>query len=76
MEWLRRANRGRPSAYPTLIDLGGKVAVAYGVYGVPETYFLDAEGTIRAKKTGPFLPYRNPEADGRAELRRILGGLL
>ena len=74
--WLQRANRGQPSAYPTLIDVGGKAAVAYGVYGVPETYFLDAEGTVRAKKTGPFLPYRDPATDGRVELRRILGDLL
>jgi cytochrome c biogenesis protein CcmG, thiol:disulfide interchange protein DsbE len=74
--WLRRANRGRPSAYPTLIDVGGKAAVAYGVYGVPETYFLDATGTIRAKKTGPFIPYADPSTDGRLELRRIIEGLL
>jgi cytochrome c biogenesis protein CcmG/thiol:disulfide interchange protein DsbE len=53
--WLQQANRGRPAGYPTLIDVGGKAAVAYGVYGVPETYFIDKNGTIRNKKTGPFL---------------------
>ncbi|MBJ94122.1 MAG: thiol:disulfide interchange protein [Rickettsiales bacterium] len=74
--WLQRANRGRPSAYPTLIDVGGKVAVAYGVYGVPETYFVDAQGTVKHKKTGPFLPSADPTADGRLELRRILGEML
>jgi cytochrome c biogenesis protein CcmG, thiol:disulfide interchange protein DsbE len=40
------------SAYPTLVDEGGKVAIAYGVYGVPETFFVDASGTIVAKHEG------------------------
>jgi cytochrome c biogenesis protein CcmG, thiol:disulfide interchange protein DsbE len=40
------------SAYPTLVDEGGKVAIAYGVYGVPETFFVDAGGTIVAKHEG------------------------
>ena len=31
---------------------GGKVAVEYGVYGVPETFFVDRAGTIRAKHVG------------------------
>ena len=74
--WIQRANRGRPPAYPTLIDVGGKAAVAYGVYGVPETYFVDGSGTIRDKKTGPFLPSADPAIDGRVELRRMLGNML
>jgi len=74
--WLNRANRGRPSSYPTLIDVGGKVAVAYGVYGVPETYFIDPDGNIRGKKTGPFLARADPKQDGRLELRRMIEELL
>ena len=34
------------AAYPSLIDDGGKTAIAYGVYGVPETYFIAPDGTI------------------------------
>lgn len=45
-------NRG--SAYPTLVDEAGKTAIAYGVGGVPESYFLDANGVIVAKFTGPL----------------------
>ena len=45
-------NRG--TAYPTLIDEAGKTAIAYGVGGVPETFFLDATGKIVAKFSGPL----------------------
>ncbi len=34
---------------PTLIDPGGKAAIAYGIYGPPETFFIDREGVIRLK---------------------------
>ena len=42
------------SAYPSLMDADGKTAIAYGVYGVPETYFVDPAGTIVAKYVGPL----------------------
>jgi cytochrome c biogenesis protein CcmG, thiol:disulfide interchange protein DsbE len=38
--------------FPNAPDHGGKVAVEYGVYGVPETFFVDRAGTIRAKHVG------------------------
>jgi cytochrome c biogenesis protein CcmG/thiol:disulfide interchange protein DsbE len=38
--------------FPNAPDHGGKVAVEYGVYGVPETFFIDRAGTIRAKHVG------------------------
>ena len=44
----------RGSAYPTLLDEQGKTAVAYGVGGVPETFFLDRNGQIVAKYSGPL----------------------
>jgi cytochrome c biogenesis protein CcmG/thiol:disulfide interchange protein DsbE len=46
----------RGSSYPTVVDDAGKTAIAYGVGGVPETYFLDANGVIRAKYAGPMSP--------------------
>ncbi len=44
----------RGSSYPTVVDDAGKTAIAYGVGGVPETLFLDANGVIQAKFTGPM----------------------
>ena len=44
----------RGSAYPTVVDQNGKTGIAYGVGGVPETFFLDANGVIVAKYNGPM----------------------
>jgi cytochrome c biogenesis protein CcmG/thiol:disulfide interchange protein DsbE len=44
----------RGTAYPTLVDQEGKTAIAYGVGGVPETFFLDRGGKIVAKYAGPM----------------------
>ena len=44
------------AAYPSLIDDGGKVSIAYGVYGVPETYFIAPDGTIVNKYVGALRP--------------------
>jgi cytochrome c biogenesis protein CcmG/thiol:disulfide interchange protein DsbE len=44
----------RGQAYPTVVDDAGKTAIAYGVGGVPETFFLDKNGTIVAKFSGPL----------------------
>ncbi|HEX6084303.1 MAG TPA: redoxin family protein [Thermoanaerobaculia bacterium] len=44
----------RGEGYPTVVDEAGKTAIAYGVGGVPETYFIDADGVIVAKYNGPM----------------------
>jgi cytochrome c biogenesis protein CcmG/thiol:disulfide interchange protein DsbE len=35
--------------FPNAPDPAGKVSVDYGVYGVPETFFIDRQGRIRVK---------------------------
>lgn len=40
-------------SYPSVMDPGALTAINYGLYGVPETYFLDANGRIAYKATGP-----------------------
>jgi cytochrome c biogenesis protein CcmG/thiol:disulfide interchange protein DsbE len=44
----------RGSAYPSLMDAEGKTAIAYGVFGVPETFFIDPSGRIVEKYVGPL----------------------
>jgi cytochrome c biogenesis protein CcmG/thiol:disulfide interchange protein DsbE len=39
--------------WPLLSDPASTTALAYGVYGVPETFFIDARGRIAAKQVGP-----------------------
>ena len=38
------------------VDADGRIGIDYGVYGVPETYLIDAEGVIRYKQIGPITP--------------------
>jgi cytochrome c biogenesis protein CcmG/thiol:disulfide interchange protein DsbE len=38
--------------FPVAQDLKGAVSVDYGVYGVPETFFVDRQGQIRVKHVG------------------------
>ncbi len=35
-------------------DRNGRVGIDWGVYGVPETFVIDAEGRIRHKHVGPI----------------------
>jgi cytochrome c biogenesis protein CcmG/thiol:disulfide interchange protein DsbE len=39
--------------FPNAPDASGRVSVDYGVYGVPETYFIDRKGRVRFKRVGP-----------------------
>lgn len=40
----------------SVLDMDGRVGIAYGVYGVPETYLIDKQGVIRYKHVGPLTP--------------------
>jgi cytochrome c biogenesis protein CcmG/thiol:disulfide interchange protein DsbE len=51
---VQRFLREQGSSYPSLMDETGKVAIAYGVYGVPETFFISPAGTIVDKHVGPL----------------------
>lgn len=48
--WL--ANLGDPYT-ESLVDYKGRAGLDLGVYGVPETFVVDAEGVIRHKFIGP-----------------------
>lgn len=49
--WLVR--HGDPYAL-SVMDADGRVGIDYGVYGVPETFVIDKDGTIRYKHIGPL----------------------
>ena len=38
--------------FPNAPDPAGRVSVDYGVYGVPETFFIDRKGRVRFKQIG------------------------
>lgn len=40
--------------YPSGPDLGDKIADAYGITGVPETFFIDKDGNIAHVQIGPI----------------------
>jgi cytochrome c biogenesis protein CcmG, thiol:disulfide interchange protein DsbE len=39
--------------YPSVNDYDAHTAINYGLYGVPETYFIDGNGRVAFKQTGP-----------------------
>jgi cytochrome c biogenesis protein CcmG/thiol:disulfide interchange protein DsbE len=39
--------------WPVVEDPGGRTALDYGVYGVPETFFIGRDGVVRFKRVGP-----------------------
>jgi cytochrome c biogenesis protein CcmG/thiol:disulfide interchange protein DsbE len=50
-EFLEQRGGG---GYPSLMDPEAKAAIAYGVFGVPETFFIDRKGRIVEKYVGPL----------------------
>lgn len=50
--FLGGMDSGPNGSYPNLLDPGSRTAIDYGVYGVPETFFVDRKGVIRAKVVG------------------------
>lgn len=44
------------SGYRHLLDTDGALAIEFGVTGPPESYFVDADGIVRAKQFGPLTP--------------------
>jgi cytochrome c biogenesis protein CcmG/thiol:disulfide interchange protein DsbE len=40
--------------WPTVADEDGRVSLSYGVFGIPETYFIGADGVIAGRHIGPI----------------------
>ena len=43
---------GRGQGYLYVTDQGSRAAIDFGVFGIPETFFVDRRGTVVAKITG------------------------
>lgn len=57
-KWL--AELGNPFAV-VASDRQGRAAIHFGVYGVPETFIIDARGIIRHKHVGPIHASEYPD---------------
>ncbi|MBM3943168.1 MAG: TlpA family protein disulfide reductase [SAR202 cluster bacterium] len=53
--------------YPSGVDDRGRIAINYGVKGIPEKFFIDRGGVLRRKFVGPM---------DETTLRRVLDDLL
>ena len=42
------------TGYAHVLDESGRLAIEYGVTGPPESFFVDADGIVRAKQFGPL----------------------
>jgi cytochrome c biogenesis protein CcmG/thiol:disulfide interchange protein DsbE len=51
-EGARRFIQEFDVTYPNGRDSGSRIAINYGVYGIPETFFIDREGRITYKHIG------------------------
>ncbi len=52
LEFIRRFG----FTFPNAPDPGSKVSIDFGVYGVPETFFIDRQGRIVSKHVGAVTP--------------------
>lgn len=50
LEFLETAGRSDAARY--LADPGSRTAIAYGVFGIPETFFIDEDGIVVGKIIG------------------------
>lgn len=50
LQYLQEAGTSPSTAY--LADPGSRTAIAFGVFGIPETFFIDSGGTVVGKIVG------------------------
>jgi cytochrome c biogenesis protein CcmG/thiol:disulfide interchange protein DsbE len=55
------------ASWPAAMDPGEDIAERYGIFGPPESFFIDADGMVVARQIGPL---------SRSDMERHLSGLL
>ena len=63
LDFMRRYGQ----TYDALLDPDGRTAIDYGVFGIPETFFIDASGVVRSRQVGALTD---------AELRRQIEAIV
>ena len=53
IDWLTQL--GNPYTV-VAVDHDGRTAIDFGVYGAPETFFIDADGRVQYRHVGPMTP--------------------
>ena len=51
---VRWIDRRGGQAYPAVDDPRKEAAIAYGLFGVPETFIIDRQGKVAMKHAGPI----------------------
>ena len=69
IDWLKQL--GNPYSV-VAVDSDGRTAIEFGVYGAPETFFIDADGRVQYRHVGPM----TDEVWQREFLSRIPRGAL
>ena len=67
--WLQQF--GDPYA-TSIVDYDGRIGIDFGVYGVPETFVIGADGLIKYKHIGP-ITHESLEQKVMPVLRELLG---
>ena len=69
IDWLKQL--GNPYSV-VAVDRDGRTAIEFGVYGAPETFFIDADSRVQYRHVGPM----TPEVWEREFLSRVPRGVL
>jgi cytochrome c biogenesis protein CcmG, thiol:disulfide interchange protein DsbE len=69
-EAARRFMASMDATWPAVMDPGEQVAESYGIYGPPETFFIDADGIVRSRQIGQL----GAAADLERQLAAALAG--
>lgn len=67
VDLVREAVRGRNAGYPVLVDPAGAAAAAFQLQGLPQAYFINADGQLISRLLGEL-----SEQDFRAHVAQIL----
>lgn len=67
VESVRQFAEGHGLSFTIAVDSGGESWTSYNIRGIPVTFFIDEEGTIRHTKIGPF--------QSKEEIVSLLDGL-